>query len=268
MPAAFKLLRLIAIAWVLWAALAWLFQRELLYPRRGLLQAPELVLSLGGERWWLDTPGGRVEAWYFPAGGDGRAPAAICAHGNGELIDHAAPLLADFRALGVGVVLVEYPGYGRSDGSPSQRAIEAAFLAARERLVARPEVDAERLIYFGRSLGSGAVCALAAAHPPAALVLHSPFTSVRSFAPGMLLPAVLVRDPFDNLSLASELTAPLLVLHGEADSIIPVAHGRALARAASDGRCVEYPGGHNDVPRSFWGELRAFLERARVVAPR
>jgi hypothetical protein len=261
-------LRLLVIAYVAWAALVWIFQRELLFPRRGLPQAESMVEALGGERWWLELPDGRVEAWFLPAPTEGPAPAVIFAHGNAELIDHLAPLVTSLRTRGASLLLVEYPGYGRSEGSPTQGSIEAAFEAAHARLVARDDVDDSRLAYFGRSLGSGAVCRLAAAHPPAALVLQSPFTSVRSFASGFLLPGFLVRDPFDNLAVVSTLDAPVLVAHGTRDRVVPVAHGRAVAEAARDGRLSERPAGHNDMPpdpTAYWAEVAAFLTEAGVL---
>lgn len=262
-------LRLLLIAYVAWAALVWIFQRELLYPRRGLPQAESMVEALGGERWWLELPDGRVEAWFLPSPADGPAPAVIMAHGNAELIDHLAPLVTSLQARGASLLLVEYPGYGRSEGSPSQASIEAAFAAARARLVARDDVDDARLAYFGRSLGSGAVCRLAAVHPPAALVLQSPFRSVRSFASSFLLPGFLVRDPFDNLAVVAGLEAPVFVAHGTRDRVVPVDHGRALADAARDGRFSAWPAGHNDMPpdpTAYWAEVAAFLVEAGVLA--
>ena len=79
----------------------------------------------------------------------------IFAHGNGELIDYWPDELKKFNDFGLGVLLVEYPGYGRSDGTPTQKSISEAFEAAYDMLVSRPDVDAERIILFGRSVGGG-----------------------------------------------------------------------------------------------------------------
>jgi len=103
------------------------------------------------------------------------------AHGNGELIDFWPNELNRFTNLGIGVLLVEYPGYGRSTGPQSQSSITEAFVTAYDTLCARADVEASKIILVGRSLGGGAVCALAAKRPAAALILMSTFTSARSF---------------------------------------------------------------------------------------
>src|SRR5690606_14605281 len=102
-----------------------------------------------------------------------------------------------YRELGLAVLLVEYPGYGRSGGSPSEASITRAALAAYDRLVARADIDPARIVLHGRSLGGGVVAVLSDARAAAALVLESSFTGVTAFASGMLLPPLLVRDPFD-----------------------------------------------------------------------
>jgi hypothetical protein len=140
------------------------------------------------------------------------------------------------------------------------------MLAAYDQVRTRPDVDPARIVGYGRSLGGGAICALARERTVAALVLESTFSSVRSIAAGFGLPALLVRDPFDNLAALAAFPGPVLLVHGERDRMIPVAHAHELAAAARRPRLVVHPGcGHNDCPRP-WSELRAFLLESGLLA--
>jgi hypothetical protein len=270
------MLKLAAIALAAYAAycgLLFLAQRQVLFPRY-LIPEPGAADT---ERWgievlWLETSFGRVEAWFLPpAAGTaaGPAPAVIFAHGNGELIDFWPPLLDRFARWGVGLLLVEYPGYGRSAGSPSQAAIAEAFTLAFDRLASRPDVDPARIVFFGRSLGGGAVCELSLTRPARALILMSCFTSVRAFAIRYLAPAFLIRDPMDNLAAVRRFAGPVLVIHGRSDEVIPFGHGQALAAAAPDGRMIAYDAGHNDCPPDwavFWRDIEIFLGDAGLLS--
>jgi uncharacterized protein len=256
--ARFVLLGVPAIIASYWLLL-FLAQRSILFPRPRW--APPGHPS-GVEPIWLTTPSGRVEAWFLPPAVRSGTPAPLLlfAHGNGELIDHWASAFDEPRAAGFGVLLVEYPGYGRSPGSPSEASINAVMLAAYDHAKARPDVDSTRIVAHGRSLGGGAVCLLATARPLAALILESTFTSVRAFASHFGAPGILVRDPFDNLAALARYPGPLLVLHGERDEIIPVAHGRALARAHARAEFRGLPCGHNDCADG-WPIIRDFLSK-------
>ena len=157
---------------------------------------------------------------------------------------------------------MEYPGYGSSAGSPSQDSIVQIFVAAYDDLVSRKDIDSSRIIFFGRSLGGGAVCALAQERSSAALILMSTFTSVRSFAKQFLLPSFLVRDPFDNLSVIKNYPGPVLILHGRHDEVIPFTHGQKLYQTAQYGKMIAYEAGHNDCPpdwKVFWRDVSGFL---------
>jgi uncharacterized protein len=164
------------------------------------------------------------------------------------------------RAWGVGALLVEYPGYGRSTGLPSERSIVEAMLAAYEWALQQPGVDPKRIVAYGRSLGGGAACALAQRKPVAALILESTFTSVRAFASGYRTPGFLVRDPFDNLATVRQFKGPLLIVHGTRDEVIPVQQARDLAAAAPQSELHLLECGHNDCDKP-WPLVEAFLRR-------
>jgi hypothetical protein len=235
-------------------------QPRITFPRPPpYLQKPEALIAAGGEQLWLDAAGARVEAWLLPATAmTGPAPLLIHAHGNGELIDFWAGEFSRLRAAGLHVLLVEYPGYGRSGGEPSEASVTAAFVAAHDRAVADPRVDARRVIGYGRSLGGGAIGQLAARRPIAALVLESTFTSLRDIVRRYYVPDWLVRNRFDTRAVLAKFDGPMLIIHGSRDGIIPVAHAHALKLAAPAARLRLLPCGHNDCPPQ-WELVLGFL---------
>jgi hypothetical protein len=227
---------------------------------------PEAIARAGGEVLWLELPFGRVECGLLPgAAGQGPAPLLIYAHGNGELIDYWAESFEPLRAAGISILLVEYPGYGRSEGRPSEASIRATLLAAYDRFANNARFDANKIAVYGRSLGGGAIAQLVAERPTRAVVLESTFTSVADLARRYGVPRWLTRDPFDSQAIIGRYAGPILVLHGTADAIIPVAHGRALARANPRAELHEYPCGHNDCEPQ-WELVRTFLQRAGVLS--
>lgn len=268
-----RVLLLAAIAYGCYAALLFLGQRAILYPGRVIRVPSQPPATAGMERLWLETGSGRTEAWFLPGTGhhpERRQPLLIFFHGNGEVIDFLPEQLAGARALGMGVLLVEYPGFGRSEGKPNEADITATAVAAFNAAARRHDVDPSRIVAFGRSLGGGAACALARRQPVRAVILQSPFTSIRSFAHQFLLPDFLIRDPFDNLAAVREYAGPLLVFHGRSDDIIPQRHGRELARVARSARFIDLPCAHNDCPpdlAAFWQTVGGWLQEQGVLSP-
>jgi pimeloyl-ACP methyl ester carboxylesterase len=215
----------------------------------------------------LDSETGRLSAWRL---GDGRAgrPLVIYFHGNAENLEtlRYAGLFAEFERIGADVLAVDYPGYGRSSGEPS----ETANLAAAEAALtwAMREHPDQRRIACGWSLGAAVAIQLAARHPESVdrLILLSPWSTLRALAgehyPAFMVGALL-RERYDSLAAAASIRCPTLLVHGEADSIIPMRHGEALARVLGErSRFVDKPGaGHNDLlgEPAAWSEIGAFL---------
>lgn len=251
-----------------------LVQRNMMFPHN-MVEAPADDMDEkdfpGLEKLWIESDGGKTEAWFLPPDRTPEsepAPAIIFAHGNAELIDFWPPDFLPFTRMGIGVMLVEYPGYGRSGGTPSQRSVTETFVAAYDLLISRKEVDSAQIVLVGRSIGGGAICQLAARRPSAALVLMSTFTSARSFAIRYLVPGFLVRDAFDNQAVVADYPGPVLILHGKEDETIPHSHGVALHKAARQGKMISYEAGHNDCPPdwdAFRQEVKAFLEQNGIM---
>lgn len=272
MPAALKYILWPLVLYLGYCGLLFLLQRQIIFPRYQIPKPPQADLPIKGlEKIWLDTKGGKVEAWFISSGGFSSAipqPAVIFGHGNGEIIDYWPQELGKFTQMGIAVLLVEYPGYGRSSGIPSEKSVTETFVAAYDWLTARADIDNSRIILLGRSLGGGAVCALARHRPSAAMILMSTFTSAKSFAKNFLVPSILVRDPFDNLAVVKNYPGPLLVIHGRHDTIIPYSHGKSLHAAAIRGEMITYNAGHNDCPPEwevFWKDVEGFLRNNGIL---
>jgi fermentation-respiration switch protein FrsA (DUF1100 family) len=260
LPLGLTVTALVAGYWTL----LFLAQRSLLFPAPPAAGAPPRPAD--AQQLWLATAAGSTEAWFLPptAPVAGPSPLILYTHGNGELIDYWPPAFAEPRRWGVAVLLVEYPGYGRSAGHPSEATITEAVLAAYDWAQARPDVHPGRIVAYGRSVGGGPACQLAARRPVAALVLESTFTSVRVFARGFGAPAFLVRDRFDNLAVVRQYRGPVLLLHGSRDDIIDPRQSRVLAAAAPQAELHLLPCGHNDCPPP-WPWLHAFLQRRGIL---
>ncbi len=263
----------IAAVYALWVGALYLLQRSLIYPgaNRAPVSGADRAIP-GLERWTRPLPdGGDVVAWFMPAASAPEsAPAVIFTHGNGELIDDHLRKYARYRALGLHVLAVEYRGFGRSAGAPSQDALVDDLRLFRDRLVDDPRVDTSRVAYHGRSLGGGVICQLAALVPPRALVLESTFTSLASFAPRYLAPPFLIRDPYDSLPVVRALDVPTLVIHGRQDRVIPFSHGQQLAEAAARSTSwVCDTCGHNDLPHdveAYWAALATWLADSGITS--
>jgi fermentation-respiration switch protein FrsA (DUF1100 family) len=191
-------------------------------------------------------------------------------HGNaGNISDRLENLHLLHQELDVNVFIFDYRGYGRSDGSPSEQGTYRDAEAALAYLLSRTDVDPERIVYFGRSLGSAVAVELATRRPPFALILESPLPSIAELARHhyRFLPATgLLRTKYDSLSKIAKVRAPLLVLHGDQDDIVPFVAGMKLFDAANEPkRFYTIQGaGHNDTyivgGREYFRALREFVE--------
>ena len=266
----------ILVAYAAWCIGLYFFQGKLIFPAYAAPEAPADP-RLPGDRatrieFEIET-GGSVEAWFSPtlaASPDNPAPAVIFCHGNAEIIDQHAAMVAGYRKLGCSVLLPEYRGYGRCAGTPSEKGIVADVIRFHDLLAEREDVDASRIIIHGRSLGGGVAAQLAARRTPAVLILESTFTSVAIMAHRYLVPTFIARHPFRTDHVIPELDVPILIFHGTRDRIIPVKHGRQLRDLTPGARYIEYDCGHNDFPgpgneREYWDEIRTFLVDADII---
>ena len=253
-----------------------LFERKLIYfPQRAHDVRPG-DLGLAFEDLTLAAEDGvRIHAWYLPPPGEPRWT-VLLAHGNAGNVSHRLDRTIFLQSkLGAAVLLFDYRGYGRSEGSPDEEGTYRDARAAHRWLVGTKRVPAERLVLFGESLGSAVALDLALSRPCRALVLESPFASVPAMARAVypVLPLwPLVRTRYENEGKAPRLAVPLLVLHGDRDEVVPFAQGRRVFEAAPPPkRFFAIRGaGHNDTyvagGEAYWSALRDFLDT--LPAPR
>ena len=223
----------------------------------------------GLERWVLEVDGGEVEAFYLPplAPRATPGPAVVFAHGNAQLADDWVARMEPYRRMGLAVLIPEYRGYGRSGGEPSEAAILADFAHFYDRMVDRPDVDPQRVLFHGYSLGGGVMAELSETRRAAALVLESTFTSTTDVVSRWMIPAFAITDRFDTRALLMRSSAPVLIIHGVDDEVIPFRHAIELDRVAWDSRLVAFHGHHEDLPRGeiYWATIRVFLEENALL---
>ena len=229
-------------------ALLYLTQRAIQYfPERfrtapaaaGLPQAQEVVLET--------SDGERVIAWHVPPRGN--KPVVLYFHGNGGSLRLRVDRFRDLTVDGTGLVALSYRGYGGSSGAPTEVGLLSDALAAYAFTTAR--YPGERIVLWGESLGSGVAVALASQMPVAHVILQSPFTSAADvgmhrywFVPVRLL----MKDQFRSDLRVGKITAPVLILHGDRDDVVPIALAERLyGLINAPKRFVRFAGvGHED----------------------
>src|SRR2546429_2216384 len=242
-------------------ALLYVTQRAMQYfPERfrtapavaGLPEAEEVVLD--------PADGERVIVWHVPPRAD--KPVVLYFHGNGGSLRGRVDRFRALTAGGPGLGTLSYRGYGGSRGAPTEAGLVNDALAAYA--FTRARYRAERIVLWGESLGTGVAVALAAQQPVGHLILQSPFTSAADvgaqrywFVPVSLL----MKDQFHSDLRIGKVTAPVLVLHGDHDTVVPFALGERLyGLINAPKRFVRFPGlDHNDLGARSVAAAKEFL---------
>lgn len=254
-----SIVRVVGLAVLTYALLVFVLQRRVEFPGTRLHSPRRAAVAPPGVRQvWLSTSFGRVEAWLFEASDSVHDPTIVFAHGNGELIEDWRSEMDRLRASGMNALLVEFPGYGFSDGTPSRASLRETFDAAFDWLVASGRVDPDRIVAYGRSIGGGAAGDLTRDRPVAALALQSTFSPAVAMAREVFVPGFLVRDRWDNVGAVAGFAGPVLLMHGPSDEVIPYAHAQRLADARAGLKVKQIPCGHNDCA-PLWSDIVGLL---------
>jgi fermentation-respiration switch protein FrsA (DUF1100 family) len=255
---------------ILAAGAAVLLDRFFVYfPERQILASPSDYGLAYDNVAFVTEDAVELHGWFVPGCGE---VTLLWFHGNTGNVGHRLENLRQLhQRLGISVFLFDYRGYGRSAGTPSEDGLYRDAEAALAYLRARPDVRDDRIVYFGRSLGGAVAVDLASRNSPHGLILEAAFPSVDfmarhayPFLPSWLVRIVL-RARFDSISKITSVTAPVLMVHGERDSTVPVEAARKLLEAASEPkRLVVISGaGHTDVYEvggdCYFDELASFL---------
>lgn len=251
-----------------WLLVAWLQPRMAFFPWQGIQETPATArvnyrdlkipasdgIVLHG--WWIEHPAPRANVIYW--------------HGNGGNLSLWLDVLLDIHRRGFNVLAVDYRGYGASTGKPSESGLYDDAQAVTEFFDKETRRPGLRTIYWGRSLGCAVASFAASRYKPDAVILESPFADVRTLFAGnplMLALNVFATYRFPTAAHLEAYHGPLLVLHGDADSIIPFAAGRkTFERAASEHKTFVVLEGadHNDLHAdhpAYWKAIDAFLQR-------
>jgi pimeloyl-ACP methyl ester carboxylesterase len=250
---------------------SWIVDRMLFYPTPGVDLAPER-LGLQAEEVFLTTEDDvRIHGFYLPAPGASRA--LLFLHGNAGNASHRLPNAALLARSGTDVLLLDYRGYGRSEGRPNERGVYADARAGLRHLVEERGFPERRVVLFGRSLGGAVAVDLAQDRPLAGVILESTWSSLADAASSVFGPLAVpfARGFFDSSRKIARARSPLLFFHGDRDEIVPYDLGRRLFESAPEPKTFEtlHGAGHNDTVevggRPYIERLHAFLEE---VAPR
>ncbi len=248
----FPALRVIVLAYVGLSVLLYFNQSRMVYfPREEQSDSPE-SLGLGYQQVELVTEDEvKLSGWYIPANANdfmGRAVVLFC-HGNGGNISNRLDYIAIFNRLGFSTLMVNYRGYGESDGKPSEEGTYMDMETAWKYLTEERLIPPERILVYGESLGGGVASHIAKKYRPGGLILASTFTRLNDRA-AELYPFIPIRllskFSYNNIDRLPEIDSPVLVIHSSDDRVIPFHHGQALYAAANEPKeFTEISGDHN-----------------------
>jgi len=244
------------------AALYWFANRQIFHPMKHPAGWWEVQEELGVEDVWISAADGvRLHGWWKEA--PGAELATLYLHGNAGNVTHRGSHILAVAEAGSSILVIDYRGYGKSTGRPSEAGIYADARAAYDWLRGRGRPP-ERIVAHGESLGTAVAVELAVRVPVAGVVLEAPFSSAGDVA-GTILPVLgplLVRS-FRSIEKIGSLRAPLLVIHGERDGIIPIELGRRLFEAAPEPKefWAVAGAGHNDLVEAGGAEYVTRLGR-------
>jgi fermentation-respiration switch protein FrsA (DUF1100 family) len=263
-----KLILVVAACYGLLVVVVYFMQGRMLYlaevPGRTLTMTPADV-GMDYQDVSIETADGVALHGWFIVGRSSRV--LLFFHGNAGNISHRLDSIRQFQNLGLSVLIIDYRGYGQSEGRTTERGIYRDADAAWRYLIEGRGTVADNIVIFGRSLGASVASWLAAQHQPLALIVESSFTSVPDIAQD-LYPWLPVRwlSRFDHATrdYVRDVRCPILVVHSRDDEIIPFHHGEAIFAAANEPRTLlAIRGSHNDAflrdERTYVGGLRTFL---------
>ena len=235
------------------------------YPLKEIEVTPkEWGLNYKQVRLTLPT-GNSISGWFLPH--PEARKTVLFFHGNGGNISHRGDSIYIFHKLKLNVLIIDYPGYGNSDGYPSENGLYQSANAAWQYLTDKEQVAANNIIIFGRSLGGAVAVDLASRVTAGGLILESTFSSVNDMAK-IVFPFIsnfiFFRYSFDSLSKINKVKYPVLMIHSPDDEIIPFELGQKLfAAVQSEKHFLQIEGGHND---GFMQSIRPYIQSLRVFS--
>ena len=250
-----KLLKLGGFAYLLLCLFMWGVQDTLIYQPSGSIQTPAAYgLHDFSEVTLQASDGTNLQSWYHPA--HASFPTLVYFHGNGGHLGLRAPYFAQLDDAGFGILALSYRGYGKSGGTPSEEGFYRDARAALHYVVQQLSLKPSEILLYGESLGTGVAVQMATEFSVAGLILQSPYSSLDALAEHnypWVPTRSLLHNHFNSIGKIAQIHAPLLLIHGEQDSIIPVQFARALFAKAPTPKQAHYlqGKGHNNLETEF-----------------
>lgn len=232
--------------------------------------------------WFTAQDGVNLHGWYCrPYQDESGSPSPMHAemvflffHGNAGNVSNRYDMILRLIKLRVEVFIIDYRGYGRSEGRPSEKGLYLDAFAAWDHLIGQRSIRPDRTIIFGKSLGGAVAIDLATHVEPAGLIVQSSFTSIPDMAERMIpvLPRFLIRTKMDSVQKIQKVRCPKLVIHSPADEIVPYKFGRRLFQVASEPKqFYEVPGApHNETylvgGEAYLDTLRRFVQSCALAS--
>ncbi len=228
--------------------LRWFERYNIFFPTRKIELRPDYVGLSYEDVYFKSADGVRLNGWFIPASPS--SPTVLLCHGNAGNIGHRLGIIRIFNRLNLNVFIFDYRGYGRSSGRPSEKGTYQDARAAYDYLLSRDDIDRDKIIFYGKSLGGAVAIELATRVNPCALISESAFTSTldigREIYPFLPL-RIIITMKYDNLSKIKGLRPPKLIIHSIDDEIVPFRHGRRLFEEAPEPKqFYQMTGGHNE----------------------
>lgn len=263
---------ILLLVWVLLSVLVFVFQANFVYyPHKNLDLTPAIV-GLEYEDVYITTRDGtRLHGWFLPR--SNARGTLLFLHGNAGNISHRTESLRLFHDLGLAVFIIDYRGYGRSEGKPGENGTYLDAEAAWKYLTGEKSVPAGKIIVFGRSLGGAVAAWLSTQYTPAALILESTFSSSVDMGKHIypFLPMKFItRIKYPTINRMQDIHCPVLVIHSSEDDIVPYEQGRKIFMAANEPReFLAIHGDHNqgfmDSNSIYINGLKKFLDKYMPV---
>lgn len=259
----FAILRVALVAYLVLCALLYFCQERLLFHPTPLDPNHSFKFELGFEQHWIEDGDEQFDSLLFKA--PNAKGTVLYFHGNASTLADWGHIAARFVArTGWNAWVIDYPGYGRSEGTIKSEAQLHRLAEAFYKQATATLGSGEKFVIYGRSVGTGLAVKLAATQTVAAVILEAPYTSIASMARQMYpwAPTFLLRYPLRSDEWIGKVKSPILIVHGEGDQLIPFEHGKALAAMNPQAKLAAIPvGNHNDIEHfeSYWTAVTEFL---------
>lgn len=243
---------------------SWWFERNSVYfPYRPIEATPETIGLNYEDIYYMTQDRVKINGWFIHSKGPARATVIFC-HGNAGNISHRLEIIKVLNALDLNIFIFDYRGYGRSSGRPSEKGTYLDALGAYEYITGREDVDKEKIIIHGKSLGGAIAVNLVDNINNGFLIVESAFTSVPDIGKEIypFLPIHLVGTiKYDSIEKIKRIDVPKLIIHSKQDEIVPFHHGISLFNNASDPKeFYEMLGGHNEAMLIYEEEYRSRID--------